>query len=251
MVTSITRKLLRDWKFLMRHNNDMMQDNKTFFYLSPQDSNLHIWHVVLIDPTTKSEVYILLYFTDPSNENVMQNSPGDNISSSHNIVILMRCLTPSSVFPINKNISLNHLSSYLLSKGFRPFLMELWHIFFDNSHNISIENARLLHAWNRIMYKDFKLHFPFLMGNLRQGDYQMVKNLSKNLSNNVDLNIFLHQNANSIVTPCENNIQHHSTNIHAETNSHPSTKRQRLDLFKFISNKHDPNDNTSLPRKLR
>lgn len=182
MGSSITRRLLRDWKHLLRSlsHTDPNNENRLFL-LKPQESNLHIWHLVLLDPSTSMELYFILYINESLNDQI----------------IIARCLTPCDNFPFDKNIPLTHLFPILKEHGFHVFIMKLWYICFSNNDynnkeccftstfqekNSNDRVARMLKAWNRIMYKDFKLYFPELVGYLLPGDYQSVKSLSKRLN---------------------------------------------------------------------
>lgn len=176
MTTTLTRRLLREWKILMRGSSHTTECNH-YFHLKPQDNNLHVWHLVITEPNTGTEVYIVLYIADNNND-------------PNNLVIFMRCLTPNDFCPMNKNISLNHLSLILRNHGFNGLIMKIWHTFFDSIDSDSnvCNNSRVLRAWNRIMYKDFKLHFPEIVGTLQTGDYQIVKGLARNLSSSNNRN---------------------------------------------------------------
>lgn len=57
MAYSLTRKLLKDWKYFMRHP----EKTQGLFHVRPHDSDLHLWHVVMYEPRTSLEVYLLLY----------------------------------------------------------------------------------------------------------------------------------------------------------------------------------------------
>lgn len=153
----MTRKLLRDWKLLNRHYAHFNQRDNILFCIRPQDSNLHVWHLVIRNPATKMELYLKLY-----------------IGGEEEPTIILKCLTPNNLFPIGRSISLTHLNYFLVEDGFLPLLQQIWRLFFDNRD--ATERSRLSFAWNRIMCKEFKTHFPELVGNLVSGDYTMVKN---------------------------------------------------------------------------
>lgn len=160
----LTRKLLRDWKQLMR------QERASTYHLRPQDSNLHVWHLVITDPITHNEQYIMLYIY------------GNEMDPA----IIMRCLTPNILFPINRNVSLSHWNFILNENGFHGLIQKIWRSFFYESEAPSsyLSNFRLLRAWNRIMYREFKKLFPELIGSLQQGDYEMVRTLAKKINDN-------------------------------------------------------------------
>lgn len=185
MVSTITRRLLRDWKHLTRSISTLQSSRgQNLFYLKPQDSNLHIWHLVLIDPSTCMELYFILYI----NESVGKE------------VLIARCLTPCDNFPFNQNIHLSYLYPGLKEHGFYYLIERLWCICFEHTDNsnttpnspfnkekkkaeISNEHiVRMLRAWNRIIYKDFKSYFPELVGFLQPGDYESVKSLSQRVN---------------------------------------------------------------------
>lgn len=183
MVSSITRRLLRDWKYINRsllYKNLENQDN--LFYLKPQDSNLHIWHLILLEPLTSIELYFILYINEKFDSEVL----------------IVRCLTPYDNIPFNKNINLSYLFPIFKEHGLHQLILKIWNICFNQQNNcknlisntknenISISSstqcvARILRAWNRIMYKDFKIYFPELVGFLQTGDYESVKALSNRL----------------------------------------------------------------------
>lgn len=160
MVT-LTRKLLRDWKLLNRHYAHFNQRENALFLIRPQDSNLHIWHLVIRNPASKVELYLKLY-----------------IGGEEEPTIILKCLTPNTLYPIGRNISLTHLNYFLMEDGLLPLLQQIWRLFFDNRD--VTEKSRLSFAWNRIMCKEFKVQFPELAGDLVPGDYAMVKNYHNN-----------------------------------------------------------------------
>lgn len=91
MVFSITRRLLRDWKHINRSLLYINPENQdSLFYLKPQDSNLHIWHLILIEPLSSTELYFILYINELFDSEVL----------------LVRCLTPYDNIPFNRNINL-------------------------------------------------------------------------------------------------------------------------------------------------
>lgn len=193
MVSLLTRRLLREWKHLSRHYSQFSGVTNTLFHLKPQDSNLHIWHLVIYDPSTTIELYMKLY-----------------IGNEDEPTIILRCSTPNEVFPINRNISLTHLNYSLMDHGFISFVQQVWKLFFGNNNNKMDENTkregikpRLFFAWNRIICKDFKIYFPELLGNLAPGDYEMVKSYSKSIGNITST--YTHnteaEDNNSITTP--------------------------------------------------
>lgn len=234
MVSLLTRRLLREWKHVSRHYSRFSDMKNNLFHLKPQDSNLHIWHLVIYDPSTTIELYLKLY-----------------IGNEDEPTIILRCSTPNEVFPTNRNISLTHLNYTLMDHGFISFLQQVWKLFFNNNNKMN-ENAkeggirpRLCFAWNRIICKDFKIYFPELLGTLAPGDYEMVKNYSKSIenitskhTNNSELN-----NNHSIATPTlsitnpiiydakTNTAGNYTTNtlIACDFQHHtePSSKRQR------------------------
>lgn len=162
MVSLLTRRLLRDWKNLTRYNSHSGRGENVLFHLKPQDSNLHIWNLVLSDPSTSVELYLKLYIGD-------EQEPA----------VILICLTPNDIYPTNRRISLTHLNYILLDHGLVPFLQQVWSLFFgkgvEQGEMIDCDKSRLTFAWNRIINKDFRCVFPELVGNLVPGDYQMVK----------------------------------------------------------------------------
>lgn len=162
MVSLLTRRLLRDWKNLARYNAHHPGKTNVLYHLKPQESNLHIWHLVLYDPSTLMELYLKLF-----------------IGTEEEPAIILRCLTPNELYPTNRSISLTHLNYILLDRGLVPFLQQVWSLFFakeaGQSEMMDCDNSRLTFAWNRIINKEFKCVFPELVGSLAPGDYQMVK----------------------------------------------------------------------------
>ncbi|CAI4055660.1 hypothetical protein SKDZ_02G2740 [Saccharomyces kudriavzevii ZP591] len=165
MACSLTRKLLKDWKYLMRHP----EKTQGLFHVRPHDSDLHLWHVVFYELSTSLEVYVLLYIG----------------GSDQDPYIIMKCLSPNSCFPINRTVSMTHLN-YLLSKdlGLQEILSHIWQPLF---HNQTMEDlqfspsvVKFNKAWNRIIYRDFKSYFPELTGTLQPGDYAIVRTYTKN-----------------------------------------------------------------------
>ncbi|GAV51887.1 hypothetical protein ZYGR_0AF03580 [Zygosaccharomyces rouxii] len=152
----LTRKLLRDWKSLNRHYSHFNTRENVLFCIRPQDSNLHIWHLVIYNPVTTVELYLKLYIGD-------EEEPS----------IILKCLSPNTLFPIGRSVSLTHLNYFLVEDGFLPLLQQIWRLFFNNCEQMG--SSRLTFAWNRIMCKEFKIQFPELLGNLVSGDYAMVK----------------------------------------------------------------------------
>ena len=183
MVSSVTRRLLRDWKHINRSLLYLNSKNgDRLFYLKPQDSNLHIWHLILIEPSTSTELYFILYINE----------------TFDNEVLIVRCLTPYDSIPFNRNIDMSYLFPIFKEQGLYQLMLKIWHVCFGQQNNyknstfdsqndnINISNSnqyvvRMLRAWNRIMYKDFKIYFPELVGFLQPGDYESVKALSKRL----------------------------------------------------------------------
>ncbi|QLL30881.1 hypothetical protein HG536_0A06960 [Torulaspora globosa] len=162
MISLPTRRLLRDWKNLSRYNTQYSERANVLYHLKPQDSNLHVWHLVLYDPGTSVEIYGKLF-----------------IGTEDEPAIILRCLTPNEVYPTNRSVSLTHLNCILLDRGLVPFLQQVWGLFFakdrGDSDMTDYDRSRLTFAWNRIINRDFKRFFPELVGNLAPGDYQMVK----------------------------------------------------------------------------
>ena len=168
------------------------------YYLEPHDSNLHIWHLVLRDPETSLEFYMVLYISDSdsdsergSNFNAPRVTTNNGYSSS-SPVIMLRCMTPNSSLTLHRNVSLGYWSSILLKEGLVSFVRKVHTSFFapikrvlsdyDNNsikhHNIQYL-SHLLKAWNCIMCKDYKLYFPELVTLLQPGDYQRVRDLAR------------------------------------------------------------------------
>lgn len=109
------------------------------------------------------------------------------IGSEEEPAIIVRCLTPNSMYPTNRNISLTHLNSLLIDRGLAPFLQHVWRHFFEKDAAEGclerFDKSRLTIAWNRIVCKEFKSLFPELVGTLAPGDYQMVKDHHRNTVN--------------------------------------------------------------------
>lgn len=173
------RRLLREWKTLMK-NAPNEPDFKKLFYVKPQDSNFYIWHILFIHPATKLELYFVLFI---NYNNVSNANPNE-----YNLVL--RCLTANPIFPINKPVSIQHLSPILKSHGFVGFLKYIWQSIYaplqdcsaNNSDNNAIKGwSQMCYIWNRVMCKTFKVHFPELLGTLQQGDYSRIKEFYKRL----------------------------------------------------------------------
>lgn len=162
MVSLLTRRLLREWKNLTRCSAHIYDQANVLYHLKPQDSNLHIWHLVLNDPSTSVELYVKLF-----------------IGPEEDPTIIMKCLTPNDLYPTNRNISLTHLNCVLVDCGLMPFLNHVWRHFFEKCTVgrclTDCDKSKFTHAWNRIICKEFKTQFPELLGSLVPGDYQMVK----------------------------------------------------------------------------
>ncbi|CAI4273343.1 BBM_1a_G0003540.mRNA.1.CDS.1 [Saccharomyces cerevisiae] len=202
MPYSLTRKLLKDWKYFMRHP----EKTQGLFHVRPHDSDLHLWHVVMYEPRTSLEVYLLLYI-------------GGNDQDPY---IIMKCLSPNCCFPINRTVSMTHLN-YLLLKdlGLQDLLFHIWqplfHIQATEDLQYSPSTVKFNRAWNRIIYKDFKSYFPELIGTLQPGDYSIVKSYSKNHnisnSNGGSVNEFMSSyNAQSHTFHAQDNSKNPYTN---------------------------------------
>lgn len=140
MITPLTRRLLREWK---RHS--FIQDD--LFYVKPQDNNLHIWHFVLYDDTLNLEVYLMCLIKDSDHLNEQP-------------IILMRCLTPNQMFPLDMNICLDYMSPIIMVNGLFGFVDHLRRYLFDKKE---FEDGDLMKGWNRTVCKDFKWMFPMLV----------------------------------------------------------------------------------------
>lgn len=127
--------------------------------MKPQDSNLHVWHVVLtsVGQGYETEIYAMLYIG----------------SSDVEPIIVLHCLTPNGTFPPNRNVSLTHLSPLLVSAGLTGLLDHLQNL---TSHTLKV-NPKLMKAWNRIMIKDFQSYFPELCSDysVNDEDYVLVQ----------------------------------------------------------------------------
>ncbi|KAG0667825.1 hypothetical protein C6P45_005326 [Maudiozyma exigua] len=146
--------------------------------------------------------------------------------------VIIRCLTPNNLLPINKNISLSHLSNIIVEEGIHTFIMNLWHTFFterlayQDTNNAKIINASTSRIWNRIMCKNFKYYFPELIGCLQPGDYRTIRTYSKWLktvhpsycglypNNNISINTDTFQNL-----IYQHSIDNHNNNNSSSTNN--------------------------------
>ena len=192
MISSLTKRLLREWKLFMRSDSKSGPNTDPIYYLEPHDSNLHIWHLVLRDPKTSLEFYMVLYISDPDSDSERGSNRNGYYSSSSSPVIMLRCMTPNSSLVLHRNVSLGHWSSVLLKEGLISFVRRIHTSFFapikrtlcdyDNNsvkhHNIQFL-SHLLKAWNCIMCKDYKVYFPELVTLLQPGDYQRVRDLAR------------------------------------------------------------------------
>ncbi|SCU87258.1 LAME_0D09384g1_1 [Lachancea meyersii CBS 8951] len=134
MISPITRRLLRDWKRLWHQGSDR-------YHVRPQDSNLRLWNFVL--NFEAAELYGVLFCGGSDTEPV----------------VVMRCFTPNGCFPANQNVSLTHLAPLLLNQGLTGFLEQLCRM---AEHTANLGDPRFMRTWNRVMIKDFKVHFPQL-----------------------------------------------------------------------------------------
>lgn len=114
-----------------------------------------------------------------------------HMASDSSPVVVLRCLTPNDLLPINRNIVLPQVGRTIVKNGMHAFVMNLWHSFFSfNSCADSMDQAKtrldapLSRAWNRVICKSFKHYFPELLGTLQAGDYRKVKAYSKWLRSN-------------------------------------------------------------------
>ncbi|SMN19574.1 similar to Saccharomyces cerevisiae YBR165W UBS1 Ubiquitin-conjugating enzyme suppressor that functions as a general positive regulator of Cdc34p activity [Maudiozyma saulgeensis] len=260
MTSLLTRKMMREWKTLSCSNSAEVP----LYYLKPQDSNICIWHLLLIEPRSSMEIYIQLYITDGKrSEKESYDQP----------TVIIRCLTPNNLLPLNRNVSLSHLSHIIMDEGTNTFIMNLWHTFFtttytsDSKFHTKVINASTSHIWNRIMCRSFKLHFPELVGSLQTGDYRTVKAYSKwlrtvypshcgifnnNNNNNNSINVEIFQNLifqhsidnnknnrlnnnnlQSLTPTCINSIVSHQSGLcdaYNMTHSYPFNQ-QRISVF--------------------
>lgn len=266
MVFSITRRLLRDWKHINRSLLYINPENQdSLFYLKPQDSNLHIWHLILIEPLSSTELYFILYINELFDSEVL----------------LVRCLTPYDNIPFNRNINLSYLFPIFKEHGLHQLILKIWNICFGQQNNykkltsdakdsnIDISSntqyvTRMLRAWNRIMYKDFKIYFPELVGFLQPGDYESVKALSKRLKDYKYGGLFQNQlkgNKNSSteysleeevpnITTVNMHTYDNNSNIFSPNNLYTcdniiSLKRKKLNLEDIGYNNIDKSNNSN------
>lgn len=226
----LTRRLLRDWK----HYNRVRGSR---YLLRPQDSNLHVWHLVLRSGD-EEEIYALLYLNEQT---------GDGSS-----VIILKCMTPNAVFPLHGNVSLTHLQRLLEEEhGFLRLIEHISTLVFSERDPVR-SGGRLGYAWNRIMCKDFLRVFPEIHGCLQEGDFQLVKNYSARnctgdkimLTQNIDYmgmkgmkNYFQTDNmpeirslsSNHSLIACDSNVNvYKHANIDEAPEQHRKTKRQKL-----------------------
>lgn len=178
MSSVFTKRLLREWKAISARNSS----EPSLYVLQPQDSNLHIWHLVITNPATAEEIYLQFFisFEDSS-----------RITADSSPVVVLRCLTPNSLLPINRNIVLPQVGRTIVKGGMSVFVMNLWHSFFSIGASINATGTgpskldpRLSRAWNRVICRSFKHYFPDLVGTLRAGDYRTIKAYSKWIRNN-------------------------------------------------------------------
>ena len=219
MTSTLTKKVMREWR-----NLSCLPTNETKpYYLRPQDSNVCIWHLLLVEPNTSMEIYIQLYISD--------SNKIDRALHEESTVII-RCLTPNNLLPINRNISLSHLSNIIVQEGIHTFIMNLWNTFFtetisyEPANGTKIINASTSRIWNRIICKNFKYYFPELIGCLQSGDYRTIRTYSKWLKTEHPSYCGLYpKNNNSINTDTfqnliyQHSIDNHNNNIIASTNN--------------------------------
>ena len=219
MTSTITKKVMREWRNLSCLSNSETK----CYYLKPQDSNVCIWHLLLVEPNTSMEIYIQLYISD-------SNKLDRTLHEESTVII--RCLTPNNLLPINRNISLSHLSNIIVQEGIHTFIMNLWHTFFtetinyEDTNNLQIINASTSRIWNRIICKNFKYYFPELIGCLQSGDYRTIRTYSKWLKNVHPSYCGLYpKNNNCINTDTfqnliyQHSIDNHNNNITTSTNN--------------------------------
>ncbi|SCU94660.1 LANO_0E07580g1_1 [Lachancea nothofagi CBS 11611] len=158
MISPVTRRLLRDWKRLWHQGHGK-------YNVRPQDSNLHLWNFVLTSEVV--EIYGVYFFGGSDTEPM----------------IVMRCFTPNGCFPANKNVNLTHLAPILLSQGLPGFLD---HIYWMLNHTANLGDLRYMLSWNRVMIKDFKVHFPELHASfiLQPEDIALVEQWNESNTNN-------------------------------------------------------------------
>ncbi|CCH59269.1 hypothetical protein TBLA_0B04320 [Henningerozyma blattae CBS 6284] len=197
-MNNIARKLLREWKYLIRHS----PESQKLFFLKPQDSDIHLWHLVLSHPQTGMEIYLVLYINidelrDIKRNNFNSHGHAFNNNGVNSNSIIMRCITPNLICPINKNISVTHLRVLLKENGFNGLIHFLWSKFFDpiNDTRFCTNNniqklCKLGYIWNRTMSRSFRSLFPEIIGTLQQGDYLFVKEYSKRLRMDINNDIF-------------------------------------------------------------
>lgn len=226
----ITRKLLRDWKhyckLTQRDTNTHLSRNR--FWLRPQDTNIHIWNLLVYDRITNSEVFALLYV-------------------NNDCEVLVRCLTPlvgRHCFPLNRTVSFAHLSGMLKHEehGFLKLVSQISDYITANicSHS---DLHRLTVAWNRIIYREFKHLFPDCIGSLQQGDLEWVRSVKHMYYRNLKLDLRLigqemESQGNSGVTECQSSTTNLTELEHAPlkiiTNS--SFKRHSPSSFEDANN---------------
>ncbi|AMD19636.1 HCL515Wp [Eremothecium sinecaudum] len=157
MVATLIRSLLRDWKRMqhtgLRGNSSENREevngnaNNILPYIKPQDNNVHIWHVVLYDDLQELEIYCMCYF---------------KVRNDAEPTVVMRCCTPNSCVPMNRNVCLSYLSP-ILSQGWLAFYAQLRSMFFECVEHR--ESGELMKTWNRVVCKEFGWNFPTLMDN--------------------------------------------------------------------------------------
>ncbi|CCE64666.1 hypothetical protein TPHA_0I01620 [Tetrapisispora phaffii CBS 4417] len=180
MVSVFQRKLLREWKYIQtqrlrnRYNCNASESSRYAFYIKPQDSNLHMWHLVVYDSLHMQEIYIMIYIGKWKNRDESFGSTGI-ISDEMDFDIILNCLTPNSYLPLNRNISFTHFNQILIRDGLHKFIETLLDMIFT-ADTQKIENIySIMRCWNRVMIKSFKQHFPELIGKLEYGDYKIFQ----------------------------------------------------------------------------
>ena len=219
----------------MRHP----EKTQGLFHVRPHDSDLHLWHVVLYEPRTSLEVYLLLYIGG------VDQDP----------YIIMKCLSPNSCFPMNRTVSMTHLNHLLLKDlGLQDLLSHIWqplfHIQLTGDLQYTPSVVKFNKAWNRIIYKDFKSYFPELTGTLQSGDYSIVKSYIKNHSisnsnsNTVHEFISFYNAQNHSFHSQDNNKNSHSNSSIANTsissnfsNNSNSKKAHTYSTIDFMTRK--------------
>ena len=260
MVSPLNRRLLREWKHISRDRGSNLDSQ--YFHLKPQDSNFNIWHLVLYDSTRSLEVYMIVFIG------------GSNNSSDKEPSIIIKCMTPNCSFALNRNISLTHYSHILLSSGFLGIIQKIWQLLFVQP-NVNITNnigniesnglgclsvdKKLMHCWNRVICKTFRMQFPELLGTLEEGDHKIAKeHLQKYhksndvFSNQMQLNKSLpdsfnptlkEYNMSNDILACDNDM---INSPYYKSSTQTSKKRQHLHYYDVTDTKPHEDETSTI-----